>query len=561
MEINELLNILTSGEGTTIEYKEAQGGVPLSVYETVVSFSNTDGGVIVLGADNDGVVLGIPNSLQNTYISNIVSSLNNQDNISPPLYLHPSVVKHPEGDVIVIRVPASSVIHKYASKIFWRNHDNDQDITNNQQKISDIYFRKRNYFTENNIYPFLRIEDLDLELFQKAKSIISNTNATHPWLSMSAEQILRSSTLFYNDFYSGKKGLTLAAALIFGKDVTISNILPAYKLDAIVRKIDNDRYDDRLVLRTNLIDTYLQLINFVKKHLDEKFYQDGIQRKDLRELIFREVIANVIVHREYTNAMSSEFIIYKDKVVVKNPNKALFYGSIDLDSFNPCPKNPMIRKFFNILGWADELGSGIRNTNKYLKIYVPGAKPLFLENDTFVTEIPLLHISMAIFYNKIAKWLNLNDEIRDILKHNLNDISLKTKMNNATWEEVLLNLVLSWNLNGTKFKNLDWPKNQPITENEIKKVLSWQENDTKIIHKKSGYLIRILFLSIKPVALEQLMLWLHYSNKNSFRKNYLQPLLNEGFIKMTKPDAIKAPDQKYVITEKGKQFLNGTIII
>ena len=29
----------------------------------------------------------------------------------------------------------------------------------------------------------------------------------------------------------GKEGLTLAAALVFGKDETIGSILPAYKLD------------------------------------------------------------------------------------------------------------------------------------------------------------------------------------------------------------------------------------------------------------------------------------------------------------------------------------------
>ena len=34
-------------------------------------------------------------------------------------------------------------------------------------------------------------------------------------------------------------------------------------------------------LRTNLIDTYLELKAFINKHLPEKFYMEGDQRVDL----------------------------------------------------------------------------------------------------------------------------------------------------------------------------------------------------------------------------------------------------------------------------------------
>lgn len=49
----------------------------------------------------------------------------------------------------------------------------------------------------------------------------------------------------------------------------------------------------------------------------------------------------------------------------------------------------MIRRFFNELGWSDEAGSGVRNVTKYLKVCVKGAKPEFIEDDIFVTRIPI----------------------------------------------------------------------------------------------------------------------------------------------------------------------------
>lgn len=559
MKLEELNYLLNKGEGTTIEFKEAQGGVPGSLYETIVSFSNTDGGNVILGADNDGNVLGLDENSIPGFLQDIAANLNNSDCVNPPLYLSPITTKHPDGNLIVIRVPVSSQLHNHASKIYFRSDDNDQDITENQNKISEIYFKKREYFSESTIYPFLKLDDLDSRLFQKARSIIKTVNSTHPWLQMDDQNMLSSASLYRTDYKTGEKGFTLAAALIFGKDETIANLIPGYKVDALVRKENVDRYDDRLLLRTNLIDTYLQLLDFTKKHLDEKFFTEDGQRKDLRELIFREVIGNMIVHREYTNAHSSELIIYKDQVVVTNPNKALFHGPLDLNQFNPYPKNPNIRKFFTAFGWTDELGSGVRNTTKYLNSYVPGTKPVFIENDTFITQIPLVNITLHTYHSKLVKWFDFSPEISEYLDANLQKLALPTNLSEADWETVILHLVPSWTQNGAKLDALDWSKRQVFTEEDIKKVPSWTENGAKVLHKKTNYLIRILLLAIEPISLEDLMKRIGYSKRQTFRENYLLPLQEVDFIRMTKPDSPNSPEQKYVMTEKGKQFLTSRL--
>jgi ATP-dependent DNA helicase RecG len=111
--------------------------------------------------------------------------------------------------------------------------------------------------------------------------------------------MLKDSVLWRKDHTTGKEGYTLAAALIFGKESTIQSILPAYKVEAMVRIENKDRWDDRITLRKNLIDTYFELKQFINNHLPEKFYVEGDQRIDLRDKIFREVIGNVITPRIY----------------------------------------------------------------------------------------------------------------------------------------------------------------------------------------------------------------------------------------------------------------------
>lgn len=55
---------------------------------------------------------------------------------------------------------------------------------------------------------------------------------------------------------------------------------------------------------------------------------------------------------------------------------------------NEIPKNPAISKVFREIGYADELGSGMRNSYKFTRLY-SGANPEFIEGDVFKTIIPL----------------------------------------------------------------------------------------------------------------------------------------------------------------------------
>ena len=58
------------------------------------------------------------------------------------------------------------------------------------------------------------------------------------------------------------------------------------------------------------------------------------------------------------------------------------------------PKNPAISKVFREIGLADELGSGMRNSYKYTRLY-SGADPQFIEGDVFEIIIPLTTGSMT----------------------------------------------------------------------------------------------------------------------------------------------------------------------
>ena len=78
----------------------------------------------------------------------------------------------------------------------------------------------------------------------------------------------------------------------------------------------------------------------------------------------------------------------------ENANKARMIGNIDINSYEPYPKNPKIAKLFKEIGLAEELGSGVKNMVKYTKIY-SGGIPEFKEDDIFRTIIPIRENKMS----------------------------------------------------------------------------------------------------------------------------------------------------------------------
>ncbi|MFH1769428.1 MAG: Fic family protein, partial [Parcubacteria group bacterium] len=249
-----------------------------------------------------------------------------------------------------------------------------------------LYLRKQSTYSENEVYPYLKIEDFDSALIQKARQMAVNNQANHPWQKLSDFELLQSSGLYLKDYRTGDKGFTLATVLLFGKDDVILSVLPHHKTDAILRKKNLDRYDDRDDIRTNLLDSFDRIMQFSQKHLPDPFYTENNQRVSVRDKIVRELASNILIHREYKNAFPAKYIIESDRIFVENSNKPHGFGNIDIQNFTPYPKNPTIARIFKEVGLADELGSGTRNLVKFGKLYSDTPVEL-VENDIFKTTI------------------------------------------------------------------------------------------------------------------------------------------------------------------------------
>ncbi|MCI8897044.1 MAG: winged helix-turn-helix transcriptional regulator [Lachnospiraceae bacterium] len=384
----ELQELIQGGEGITVEFKKSRTEITKDVYETVCAFSNRDGGHIFLGIKDDGTILGIEKDKVDKVKKDFVTAINNENKIYPPLYLSPVEYEDDGKYILYIRVPVAQDVCRCNGRIFDRNHEADIDITHHSDEVYRLYARKSGSYYVNKVFTAFNIADLRSDLIERARSMTRVRAKDHPWMDMTNEEVVRSAGLVLRDQSSGKEGITLAAILLFGTDQLIMSVLPQHKTDAIFRVFNTDRYDDRDVVLTNLLESYDRLMAFGKKHLNDTFHLDGIQSVSARDNILREIVSNLLAHRDFSNAYVAKLIIEKNCIYTENANLSHGHGVLNLATFEPFSKNPPISKVFREIGLADELGSGMRNTYKYTKMY-SGGEPQFIEGDVFRITIPL----------------------------------------------------------------------------------------------------------------------------------------------------------------------------
>ena len=387
MNLEDFRACQRQGEGVSIEFKRC-GNVPgPDTYETICAFANRQGGNIFLGVLDDGTVQGVDARRVVAVRRSVANAVNNPElfNVPPLLEMDELEV---DGKVIVsIWVPAGSVVHRFKGVAYDRVADADVRLETDLQ-LHNLYSRKQMGYSERKVYPYLEKGDLRLDLLPRVRDMARARRGDHPWTRMDDDALLKSANLYLKDYETGAEGFTLAAALLLGKDEVIASVAPAYKTDAYVQVENKDRYDDRVVIKTNLIEAHDELLAFVQKHLPDRFFLDGAQTISLRDLIARELISNTLRHREYSSPLPAKLVIDGQGLRTENASRPRYLGRLTPEAFNPLPKNPIIAEFFANVGLADVLGSGTRNLFKYSWAY-GGGQPVLVEGDVFKATVPL----------------------------------------------------------------------------------------------------------------------------------------------------------------------------
>ena len=60
-------------------------------------------------------------------------------------------------------------------------------------QIAQMYIRKQGVFTERKIFPYVKMEELRLDLLPRLRTMAGNNSVqVHPWMGMTDEELLKS---------------------------------------------------------------------------------------------------------------------------------------------------------------------------------------------------------------------------------------------------------------------------------------------------------------------------------------------------------------------------------
>jgi ATP-dependent DNA helicase RecG len=128
-------------------------------------------------------------------------------------------------------------------------------------------------------------------------------------------------------------------------------------------------------------------MDFLKKHLNVRAEINGPTRIDIPEIpidALREIIANAIIHRDYTmSGTNIQVEIHEDRIVVFNPGGLPEDFAANMLGKKTFRRNEIVADFFQRMGKVESLGSGIRRINQSLSM--AGLRPAEFEVDTFFT--------------------------------------------------------------------------------------------------------------------------------------------------------------------------------
>ena len=313
--------------------------------KTLCAFSNTEGGTIQLGKDDEGLPVPLDDTkkLLETLPGKIIQSLG--------IYPQVDLVKEGSSPCVHITVEASPLPVSYRGKYYKRVGSTSQELKG--QALAVFLMDRGEKGWDSQLETAADLNDIDLATVE-----IFNRLAT-PRMPFVATENDTLALLQKLNLAEGHR-LKRAAVMLFGKNP--QRFYPQSYIKVGLFATDAELLSDD-VLQGNLFEQTERTLEVLKsKHLIPKIYYEQWLRKQklaYPENALREAVINAVVHRDYIGP-PIQISIYDDKLMVWNEGALPSTITIaDLKAKHPSrPRNPLLSDIFYKSGYIEAWGRG-----------------------------------------------------------------------------------------------------------------------------------------------------------------------------------------------------------
>ena len=347
-----LKNLIKQGESEQLEFKEVVRKEDIA--KSLCAFLNADGGIVLIGVQNDGKVIGVKDSDKHeTELKNYLFK-----SIIPEAPITVSTETIDDKNVILAKVwNGSKPPYVFDGTIYFRKGSQTAKATPDDISKLIVERQKTELHWERQAALGLELEDLDIKLIQKTIQE-SQKNSRGSSKGNKVLEFLTHYGLYQNGAF------TNACVVLFAKNP--ARFIPQVRVrltEYPEGKTDKNLLRDE-IFEGNLFDTRDKLERYINglgvksifdknqwKRVDFKYPVKGLQ----------EGVINALMHRDYSRPSSGVSIsVFPDSFVISNSGHlpdGLKVNELK-KTHRSHPVNPDIAHIVFLRGLIDKLGRG-----------------------------------------------------------------------------------------------------------------------------------------------------------------------------------------------------------
>ena len=378
MTTTDIKDLMLYGERINIEYKEAAGDLPKSLWETYSAFANTIGGVIILGIkehrnryDEDRFeIKGVADA--DKMLKSFWDTINS-DKVSRNILFDDDVecIEYEGKTLIAIHVPMANYTMRpvYINKnllsgSFKRNYEGDYHCTD--EEVKSMLRDANENGNDGLMLENYDMNDIDLPTLHAYRNHFKISNLDHVFNHLDDKEFLRNMGGMTTDRITRREGLTMAGLMMFGKGLPVRDRFDNIRMDYIDKTnlIGDSRWSDRLTYdgtwENNLFNFFTRVMPKLTADLKRPFKLEGMERIDDTPVhkAVREAMTNMIIHADLFITGVLKVEKHDNEFLFSNPGSLKLPIEDIMNGGNSKARNPRIQNMLRMIGFGDNIGSG-----------------------------------------------------------------------------------------------------------------------------------------------------------------------------------------------------------
>jgi len=318
VDAKELLDIIASGETSRVQFKEKIDN-DNSIAAEIIAFSNSRGGVILIGVeDKKGALVGLDYQQLQQYNNKLSTIASNK--IIPQAFLYTEVVtvttESGEKKVLIVEV-AEGINKPYKDNngVIWIKQGSDKRKLVENNELLRLFQQTGLFHVDEMIDPRTSIDDVKVErVVEYIKAIKRNGDD---------DEIKVTEALLHNMSILREGHLTLGGLLFFAKDPQRYQYSFCIKAVSFFgNSLGGSEYRCSQDIKGTIPQMYEEAIRFFTTNLrhmqaGQNFNSVGVLEVSLVAL--EELVQNALIHRDYTKNAPVRIMIFDNRVEIVSP--------------------------------------------------------------------------------------------------------------------------------------------------------------------------------------------------------------------------------------------------